>query len=42
MKTLRVLVFLISVASMSLAQSNANWPQWRGPNRDGFRRKPDC
>ena len=36
MKTLRVLVFLISVASMSLAQSNANWPQWRGPNRDGI------
>jgi len=36
MKTLRALVFLISVASMSLAQSNANWPQWRGPNRDGI------
>jgi outer membrane protein assembly factor BamB len=24
------------VASVSLAQSNANWPQWRGPNRDGL------
>jgi len=36
MKTLWALVFLISVASMSLAQSNANWPQWRGPNRDGI------
>ncbi|HEX5966228.1 MAG TPA: PQQ-binding-like beta-propeller repeat protein [Pyrinomonadaceae bacterium] len=24
------------MASVSLAQSNANWPQWRGPNRDGL------
>src|SRR5687767_248979 len=36
MKTLWALVFLISVASMALAQSTANWPQWRGPNRDGI------
>ena len=27
---------LLSVASAALAQSAANWPQWRGPNRDGI------
>lgn len=36
MQTVRALLFLMSVASVSLAQSNANWPQWRGPNRDGL------
>src|SRR5829696_2429518 len=38
MKSMRALVFLLSVASVALAQSaaNANWPQWRGPNRDGI------
>jgi len=36
MRTMRVLLLLMSVASVSLAQSNANWPQWRGPNRDGL------
>lgn len=36
MQTMRALLFLMCVASVSLAQSNANWPQWRGPNRDGL------
>ncbi|HEU4712065.1 MAG TPA: PQQ-binding-like beta-propeller repeat protein [Pyrinomonadaceae bacterium] len=35
MKTLLVVVFLIAVAVSAPAQSNATWPQWRGPNRDG-------
>src|SRR5829696_6435810 len=29
-------VLWLSVASAALAQSAANWPQWRGPNRDGI------
>ena len=29
-------VLLLSVASAALPQSAANWPQWRGPNRDGI------
>jgi outer membrane protein assembly factor BamB len=36
MKSVWVLVLLLSMASVSFAQSNANWPQWRGPNRDGI------
>jgi outer membrane protein assembly factor BamB len=41
MKTMRVLlagVFLLALCSVGLGQaaSNANWPQWRGPNRDGI------
>jgi outer membrane protein assembly factor BamB len=36
MKFIRVLLCLLFVASVALAQSNANWPQWRGPNRDGI------
>ncbi|HZI60167.1 MAG TPA: PQQ-binding-like beta-propeller repeat protein [Pyrinomonadaceae bacterium] len=36
MQTMRALLLLMCVASVSLAQSNANWPQWRGPNRDGL------
>ena len=36
MKMIRVVLCLLFVASVALAQSNAaNWPQWRGPNRDG-------
>ena len=36
MKIIRVLLCLLFVAGVALAQSNANWPQWRGPNRDGI------
>jgi len=39
MKSMRVLWFLLCVTGVALAQSsagNANWPQWRGPNRDGI------
>jgi len=39
MKNIRVLlpaVFMLALAQQSLAQSAANWPQWRGPNRDGI------
>jgi outer membrane protein assembly factor BamB len=36
MKSVWALLLLLSMASVSLAQSNANWPQWRGPNRDGI------
>jgi outer membrane protein assembly factor BamB len=37
MKSLRVLFFLLCVTGVVVGQSanNANWPQWRGPNRDG-------
>ena len=28
-------VALLLLVQQTLAQSNANWPQWRGPNRDG-------
>ena len=27
---------LLSVAAAAMAQSAGNWPQWRGPNRDGI------
>jgi outer membrane protein assembly factor BamB len=27
---------LLCVTSAALAQTTANWPQWRGPNRDGI------
>src|SRR4026208_504990 len=27
---------LLSVSFTAVAQSAANWPQWRGPNRDGI------
>ena len=41
MKSMRVLllaigVALCAVAQQAMAQSAANWPQWRGPNRDGI------
>jgi outer membrane protein assembly factor BamB len=40
MKNIRVLslavVTLLALAQLALAQSAANWPQWRGPNRDGI------
>ena len=39
MKNTRVLlpaILLWALAQQSLAQSAANWPQWRGPNRDGI------
>ena len=40
MKSMRVLllalVALLCVAGQVMAQANANWPQWRGPNRDGI------
>jgi outer membrane protein assembly factor BamB len=39
MKSTRILllaiVMLVSVAGEAVAQPGANWPQWRGPNRDG-------
>ncbi|HEU0253772.1 MAG TPA: PQQ-binding-like beta-propeller repeat protein [Pyrinomonadaceae bacterium] len=40
MKSMRVLslaiVVLLTLCTQALAQSAANWPQWRGPNRDGI------
>lgn len=40
MKSIRVsllaLVALLCLAGQVMAQANANWPQWRGPNRDGI------
>ena len=40
MKSMRVsllaLVALLCLAGQVMAQANANWPQWRGPNRDGI------
>ncbi|HEX2267965.1 MAG TPA: PQQ-binding-like beta-propeller repeat protein [Pyrinomonadaceae bacterium] len=36
MKTLLVGVFLLALSVSVFGQSNANWPQWRGPNRDGI------
>lgn len=39
MKNTRVIlpaIFLLALAHQALAQSAANWPQWRGPNRDGI------
>jgi len=28
-------VLLFAFAGQVMAQAGANWPQWRGPNRDG-------
>src|SRR5262245_48184614 len=40
MKNIRVLslavVVLLALAQAAVAQSVANWPQWRGLNRDGI------
>ena len=39
MKNTRVLLpalLLLALAQQALAQSAVNWPQWRGPNRDGI------
>ena len=40
MKNIRVfslaVVVLLAVMHVAVAQSAANWPQWRGPNRDGI------
>jgi outer membrane protein assembly factor BamB len=40
MKNIRVLslavVVLLALAQLAMSQSAANWPQWRGPNRDGI------
>jgi outer membrane protein assembly factor BamB len=39
MKNTRVLlpaILLLALAQQALAQSGADWPQWRGPNRDGI------
>lgn len=40
MKNMRILllsiVALFMLAQQAMAQSAANWPQWRGPNRDGI------
>jgi outer membrane protein assembly factor BamB len=35
-RVLLVAVALIIFAQQALAQAGANWPQWRGPNRDGI------
>ena len=32
---LAAVVFLFAFAAQALAQGEASWPQWRGPNRDG-------
>ena len=40
MKSMRVsmlaIIALLCVVQVSMAQSAAHWPQWRGPNRDGI------
>jgi outer membrane protein assembly factor BamB len=39
MKNARVLlpaIFVLALAQQALAQPAVNWPQWRGPNRDGI------
>ena len=33
---LSAIVFVFLLAGTAMAQTGANWPQWRGPNRDGI------
>jgi outer membrane protein assembly factor BamB len=33
---LLAIVTLVCLAQQGMAQTGANWPQWRGPNRDGI------
>jgi outer membrane protein assembly factor BamB len=33
---LSAIVFVFLLAAEAMAQPGANWPQWRGPNRDGI------
>jgi|SRR5687767_2426642 len=33
---LSVVVLVFGLAGQAMAQAGANWPQWRGPNRDGI------
>lgn len=33
---LLAIVALVCLAQQGMAQTGANWPQWRGPNRDGI------
>src|SRR5690349_22994510 len=33
---LAAVVLLFAFAAQALAQGEASWPQWRGPNRDGI------
>ena len=35
-RVLLLAAMVLSFAAQALAQSAANWPQWRGPNRDGI------
>lgn len=38
MRNIRIALFAVAVLALAhetMAQSAANWPQWRGPNRDG-------
>lgn len=45
MKTMRVILlgiaFIMSLAYEAVGQPAANWPQWRGPNRDGISKETD-
>ena len=35
-RVLLLAAVVLSLAPQALAQTDANWPQWRGPNRDGI------
>ena len=37
MKSTRILLLaIVLLVSQASAQTGGNWPQWRGPNRDGI------